>query len=147
MSILSRKERWYIAGLAFECTGCGSCCAGPGEGYVWTTTEEIAHIADMLGIPEREMRRKYVRKVGRRFSLVERVDNKDCIFLVPDGEGGRKCKIYDVRPHQCRTWPFWPSNLGKPDDWAYAGLRCPGINRGAVHDLDEIEAKRRVTVP
>jgi Fe-S-cluster containining protein len=147
MSFFSHGERWYVAGLAFECTGCGTWCAGPGEGYVWTTSEEIVLIAAKLGISEAEMRRKYVRKVGRRFSLVEHADNKDCIFLVPDGDGRRKCKIYNVRPRQCRTWPFWPGNLSAPGDWLRAGLRCPGINRGPVHSLDEIETKRRATVP
>jgi hypothetical protein len=147
MKSFTHSERWYVAGLAFECTGCGTCCAGPGEGYVWTTAKEIALIAEKLGISEAEMRRKYVRKVGGGFSLVERADNRDCIFLVPDGDGCRKCRIYDARPRQCRTWPFWPGNLASPNDWAHAGLRCPGINRGAVHPLDAIETKRRVTVP
>jgi len=147
MKFFKSSEPWYSAGLAFECTGCGACCAGPGEGYVWVDDKEIAAIAAKLQIPEARMRRKYVRKVGRRFSLVERKDNKDCIFLMPDGTGGRKCKVYEVRPVQCRTWPFWPSNLGSPDDWAYAGMRCPGINRGDLHDMREIEDKRRITVP
>ena len=147
MKFFRNSEPWYAAGLAFECTGCGACCAGPGEGYVWVTPKEIVDIAAKLQISEAEMRRKYVRKVGRNFSLVERKDNNDCIFLVPDGKGGRKCKVYDVRPVQCRTWPFWPSNLASPDDWAYAGLRCPGMNRGPLHDINEIESKRRISVP
>ena len=146
MKFFSRSEPWYVAGLAFECTGCGACCGRPGEGYVWTTPEEIAQIAARLDISEAEMRRKFVRKVAGRFSLVERKDNNDCIFLIPDG-GGRKCRIYDVRPSQCRTWPFWPDNLATPDDWAYAGTRCPGINRGPVHSVTEIESKRQITVP
>jgi Fe-S-cluster containining protein len=138
------KEAWYAAGLAFECTGCGRCCAGPQEGYVWISEEQIAEIAEYLGVPETEMRGKYVRRIARRYSLVERADNKDCIFLTDSGET-RSCRIYPVRPTQCRTWPFWPSNLGSPDQWATAGLRCGGINRGRIHSCDEIEAKRRAT--
>jgi Fe-S-cluster containining protein len=134
---------WYAAGLAFECSGCGGCCAGPEEGYVWATETEIAAIADFLGITEKQMYRDHARKVGRRFSLREVKKTKDCIFLKPDGHGGRGCSIYPVRPTQCRTWPFWPMNLRTPEDWSLAGLRCPGINRGPRFDIEAIEVRRQ----
>ena len=145
MRLFARKDPWYVAGLAFECTGCGNCCAGPEEGYVWVTKEEMEGIAEYLGVSQAEMQRKYVRRIRTRFSLTERADNKDCIFLEADGQGSRRCRIYSVRPRQCRTWPFWGCNLLCIDDWAQAGRRCPGINRGKIHDYDEIEASRKVT--
>jgi len=145
MKLFAQKPPWYVAGLAFECTGCGVCCSGPAEGYVWLTDKEIIQIAHFLNISPTEMKRRYVRRVGTRRSLKERQDNHDCIFLVPREEGGKKCSIYPVRPSQCRTWPFWPGNLTSPEDWALAGLRCEGINRGDIHGLDEIEDKRRTT--
>ena len=145
MGLLANKPRWYAAGLAFECTGCGRCCAGPAEGYVWVTIEEIAAIAEHLGLAEADFRKKYVRKVGRRYSLVEDRISKDCVFLTANGDGGRGCEVYPVRPRQCRTWPFWPINLTDPDSWSLAGLRCPGINRGDTHECDEIERKRKAT--
>ena len=134
-----------MAGLAFECTGCGLCCAGPVEGYVWLNEVELARIAEFLKITPAEMRKRYVRKIGRRQSLVERKDNHDCVFLVSRESGGKQCSIYSVRPSQCRTWPFWPGNLASPEDWSLAGLRCEGINRGPVHDVHEIEQKRHAT--
>ena len=91
------------------------------------------------------MYRKHVRKVGRRYSLVERPDNRDCIYLEPDGDGHIGCRIYAVRPVQCRTWPFWTINLMTPESWADAGLRCPGINRGKPVNFDEIEARHHGT--
>ncbi len=132
---------WYVAGLAFECTGCGDCCAGPAEGYVWVSDDEVIAIARKLGMSEGAFRKQYVRKVGRRFSLVE-APNRDCIFLQPAKDGVRGCGIYEVRPGQCRTWPFWQSNLGSPEAWSLAAVRCPGINRGPIHPFDEIEGKR-----
>jgi len=36
-----------------------------------------------------------------------------CVFLDPFGQ----CSIYDVRPVQCRTYPFWPSLLESKEDW------------------------------
>jgi len=139
------KTPWYVAGLAFACRQCGRCCKGPEEGYVWVTREEIAKIAAHLGLTAAEMHSRYVRKVGQRYSLVERSDNRDCIFLVPMGDGRVGCRIYSVRPTQCRTWPFWTSNLMTPESWAEAGLRCPGINAGRLFTYNEIEERRRGT--
>lgn len=139
------NDPWYVAGLAFECLGCGRCCAGPQEGYVWVTEEEIAAIAEFLHLSDKQMRRRYVREVGRRYSLVEQRGSNDCIFLSDETNGGRHCLIYPVRPTQCRTWPFWPSNIRDPESWSEAGLRCPGINRGALHDAAEIEAAGNAT--
>mgnify|MGYP000017521560 FL=1 len=138
---MNQDYPWYINGLAFECLQCGNCCAGPAEGYVWVTQEDIVRIAEYLGISEKEMRRRYVRKVGGRFSLVEQKKTKDCIFLENSKNGRRRCLIYPVRPIQCQTWPFWPMNLIDPDAWCQAGKRCPGINRGNIHDYEEIKRK------
>jgi len=145
VNFLSRKDPWYAGGLAFECTGCGRCCAGPEQGFVWVTDRQVAEIAAFLGISEAQMRRRYVRRIAGRLSLIEREDNNDCIFLTSGANGGGKCRIYPVRPSQCRTWPFWPGNLKSPDSWALAQLRCEGINRGRIHSCDEIEAKRKAT--
>ena len=145
MKVFAKKTPWYAAGLAFECVGCGRCCEGPEEGYVWVTDEEIAAIAGFLGLPEAEMRRRYVRDVFGRKSLVEVPGNRDCVFLQKANQGGRQCRVYAVRPKQCRTWPFWANNLRHPDDWAEAGRRCPGINRGPVASREHIDACRHGT--
>ena len=139
------RSLWYADGLAFECVRCGRCCAGPDEGYVWTTAAEIETLAEHLAMSIQAVRDRYVRRVGARHSLVENPENKDCIFLDYDSDGLSRCEIYTVRPTQCRTWPFWPGNLTSPRDWALAGVRCRGTNRGPKHDLDEIQAKRNRT--
>lgn len=53
--------------------------------------------------------------------------------------GVKGCTIYDVRPMQCRNWPFWPNNLNNPDDWNAAAMKCPGINKGRLYTFDEIQ--------
>jgi hypothetical protein len=131
---------WYVAGLAFECQACGRCCAGPDEGFVWLSGKEISRIAEFLKMPEAEFRTKHVRKLGRRYSLRENPRTKDCEFL-RDG----KCRIYSVRPTQCRTWPFWQSNIETPEDWSWAAQRCPGVNRGELHTHEDIQAKAHAT--
>ena len=145
MGIFGFGRPWYSSGLAFQCTQCGRCCSGPDEGYVWVDEQEMVDIAQFLGISPDQMRREHTRRVGGRHTIVERPTSNDCWFLVPNDQGGKGCMIYPVRPRQCRTWPFWPHNLSNPDAWALAQLRCPGINQGLLHPLDEIEAKRRTT--
>ena len=141
----AQKAPWYVAGLAFQCQGCGCCCAGPGVGYVWATEDEIAAIAQYLNITPRQMHKRYVHRVRGRHSLREDKRTRDCVFLSPDQGQGRRCAIYPVRPMQCRTWPFWPSNLRSPDVWAQAGIKCKGINRGRLVPFDRIEAMANAT--
>ncbi len=130
---------WYGAGLRFLCTECGNCCGGA-PGYVWTTRAEMARIAGFLNLTVKEFARRYARRVGFRFSLVEK-RNLDCIFLHrADGKG--VCEIYPVRPLQCRTWPFWTCNLKTPRVWESAAEKCPGVNCGLVRDADTIERYR-----
>lgn len=147
MGILARKMPWYANGLAFECQQCGVCCAGPAEGYVWVMDEEILAIGAYLGIPDAQVRDQYTYAVGPRRSLVERPGGRDCIFLEPGGDGRsrRACRIYAVRPSQCRAWPFWKVNLEDANSWAMAGLRCPGVNRGPLIPFDQIEVRRLAT--
>lgn len=136
------KEPWYAGGLAFECSQCGRCCAGPEEGYVWLTLEEVKAIADHIGLPFEKVRDGYCRTVGGRLTLIEQANN-DCIFLIdnPNPPGHRMCPVYQVRPLQCRTWPFWPGNLASPKAWNAAAKRCPGVNRGKLFPLEEIQQR------
>ncbi len=125
---------WYRDGLKFSCTGCGDCCTGA-PGFVWVNKNEIEALAKALKIDVVEFERRYVRKVGIRKSLIE-WSNGDCVFF--HGES-RACTVYDARPRQCRTWPFWPSNLSSPLAWEDTAERCRGCNRGRVVPLDRIQ--------
>lgn len=136
------STKWYVAGLHFECRECGGCCSGPGEGYIWVAKREIELIAGHLHLTPNELRRKYLRRVGLRTSIIEESVSKDCTFL-RNSAGMKQCLIYPVRPGQCRTWPFWPENLLDPYTWNRAALRCPGINRGRLYSYEEIEKIRK----
>jgi Fe-S-cluster containining protein len=140
---------WYSQGLQFTCAQCGNCCTG-GPGYVWISTLEIGRLAKHLKLTPKEVIERYCRKIGGRFSLKEkrRGDLYDCIFLTerkpPAGKGNqlvqttRVCSIYEVRPLQCRTWPFWKENLKDEKTWEKRGERCHGINRGRKFSLKQI---------
>lgn len=140
MKFFEKTPPWYITGLAFECLECGRCCAGPEEGYVWATDEEIAHAAKFLNLGEKIFRSQYVRRVGLRKSFREEKKTHNCVFI-KDG----RCTIYPARPTQCRTWPFWKSNLKAPDDWSWAAQRCAGVNRGKLFAFDEIQNRAGIT--
>ena len=133
------KELWYKDGLQFSCSGCGDCCTGS-PGYVWVNQAEIDAIAVRVGLSTEEFEDHYTRKIGARRSLKE-LSNGDCVFFDHDT---RHCEVYDLRPRQCRTWPFWDSNLKSPEAWAETCEDCPGSGQGKLYQLDEIEERRRV---
>jgi uncharacterized protein len=113
---------WYKNGLRFTCTGCGRCCSGA-PGYVWVTSEEISAMAQHLSLSPELFVQRYIRQVGDRLALIELPNrNYDCIFLK-----NQKCMIYDYRPRQCRTFPWWKENLTSPESWEEAALYCEGI--------------------
>lgn len=129
---------WYQDGLAFECTRCGKCCTGE-PGFVWVTDDELAAIAAFLGEPVEEVRARHTRKSRGRRTLREKADG-DCVFF--DRKKG--CTVYPVRPPQCRTWPFWESNVETPEAWERTKAVCPGSGRGELIPVEEITLRVKV---
>lgn len=136
---MTESAPWYQEGLRFRCTQCGNCCTG-GPGVVWVTDDEIKAIADCRGISIGEMKINHTRLHVGRVTLRE-FANGDCTFL--DGET-RRCTIYPVRPAQCRTWPFWNSNLESPQAWKDAQTVCPGMGNGDLVQLSIIQERASV---
>lgn len=130
------QEPWYQEGLKFQCTQCGNCCTGA-PGVVWVNDEELQQLADFLGKSIGEVRLMHTRRIGNRVSLTEYA-NGDCVFF--DGQS-RRCTVYPVRPRQCRSWPFWDSNLASPEDWKETQQHCPGAGCGDFVSLEEIERR------
>ena len=101
-------------------------------------------MAKELGISRTQFEMSFVRLIfGRKKSLTER-PNGDCVLLNPET---KKCMVYDTRPVQCRTWPFWEQNLDKPSSWKRTAKGCPGCNnpQGKLYTLEEIESERART--
>jgi len=131
---LMGDDLWYKGGLRFECLQCGGCCTGF-SGTVRVSGEEIVTLAQRLDLPETEFRNNYTRLIrGRTISLIEK-KNTDCIFF--DEEQG--CTVYVDRPRQCRTWPFWRSNVYSPERWKREAARCPGMNQGELYSSERIK--------
>ena len=128
---------WYRDGLKFTCSGCGDCCTGA-PGYVWINAEEIAQLARRQQLSIDDFEEQYTRKIGIRRSLKE-FPNGSCVFF---DEEKRHCQVYEDRPRQCRSWPFWNSNLRSPEAWAQTCGICPGSGQGKLHQLEHIETQR-----
>ena len=101
--------------------------------------EEVAAIAEYRGEPVAETTGVYTRMAQRGRTLREWL-NGDCIFY----DHKRGCTIYPVRPRQCRTWPFWESNLQTPEDWERTRELCPGSGKGELIPVEEITRRLQV---
>jgi len=132
MSGRADRAPWYRDGLSFTCTRCGACCTGA-PGYVWVSTDEIARLAEFRGESPEEFSRRFVRRVGTRYSLIEKPGG-DCVFWNKDAG----CLVYEARPIQCRTWPFWADNVETPEDWERTKEVCPGSGQGRHYSAEEI---------
>lgn len=128
----SSSAPWYANGLTFGCARCGHCCTFPG-GYVWLSMDEISELARHCGMSIQSFGQKYLRKIGPRYSLIEK-SNGECVFY---GSGG--CQVYAVRPLQCRTFPFWPENMRSAQTWQEVGKTCRGWNKGFHWSQEQIE--------
>jgi Fe-S-cluster containining protein len=157
LSVVPEKnDVWYKQGLNFTCTCCGNCCTG-GPGYVWISEEEIRRLAAHLNLTPEETVEQYCRKINGKFSLKESRSvsgSYDCVFLkeikpprtsrkgVAIVQAKRVCGIYEARPLQCRTWPFWPENLESKADWEIETRKCPGMNTGTHYPVEKIHQLR-----
>ncbi|HTV47391.1 MAG TPA: YkgJ family cysteine cluster protein [Phycisphaerae bacterium] len=141
LPVLNQAEPWYSQGLRFRCTQCGNCCGGS-PGYVWVTPENMRQIADYLKLDFEDFTHRHVRHFKQGYSLIEK-PNYDCIFLERTG-GKATCRIYPVRPAQCRTWPFWKQNLKSETSWTRAAQTCPGIRDATAprYELEQIEKRK-----
>lgn len=133
---------WWHQGLRFACQGSGKCCVSYGSHhYVYVTLEDRRRLAATLNMPTRQFTRKYCAKTDGLFHLVMGED--PCVFL-----DGRRCSVYEGRPTQCRTWPFWPENM-RAAKWSRVAAFCPGVGRGEVVPAETIreilEQQRRST--
>ncbi len=129
-----KDDVWYSDGLRFECSQCGDCCTGA-EGYVWVNQVEIDAMSARLQISSDVFEKQFVRRIGVRRSLTERPGG-DCVLLDAETRG---CTVYEDRPRQCRTWPFWNSNLKSAASWDEAAESCPGCNKGDLVPLEKIQ--------
>lgn len=116
------KKIWFEEGLKFKCTGCGGCCTGT-PGYVYLSEADLHKLAAHFNITPKEFVENYARQEGEFYVLLDRPGSYDCTFLKD-----KRCSVYEARPTQCRTFPWWAYHLNEKSDWEEAAKRCEGIN-------------------
>ena len=132
------EKKFYENGLRFECQRCSACCRHE-PGYVFLTKKDLEALADEKCMSEEMFLNDYCRVINlgefNRVSLVEK-KNFDCIFWSEAG-----CEVYNARPVQCRTYPFWIHYLEDENDWKDLEKSCPGVGKGPVISKEEIEKR------
>jgi uncharacterized protein len=128
---------FYKDGLNFKCQGSGKCCVSRGEyGYVYVTKDDIKNLADRQQLSAREFKSRFCKVTDGVAHLIQPKETEDCIFL-----RDKRCTVYEARPVQCRTWPFWPENMNskawKRDVIAF----CPGASVKSKKSADVIHAQ------
>lgn len=119
-------------GLRFECVpGCTACCAIPG--HVFVHESEIREMANYFSMTVEDFTQARLRHYNGDVYMFNFPDYLPCIYLTETG-----CSIYQVRPIQCRTYPFWPENLSNAFVWKNQKKMCPGIDNGRMYTIDEI---------
>ncbi|MEA3371666.1 MAG: YkgJ family cysteine cluster protein [Campylobacterota bacterium] len=123
MSNMMRKDSFPYAFDSSACESCeGRCCTGE-SGYIYVNKTEIIAIAELLNLDIKDFAVKYLFKKGYKYSIkeIKHNDSHECIFYDRESNG---CKIYDARPTQCKTFPFWDYYKSRVDELKE---ECPGI--------------------
>lgn len=139
-----QQNEWYSEGLRFECTGCGDCCTGP-PGYVHFNEAEAKSMADRVGLHVEHFYKAFARKTPYGWSLRETKTEHgyDCVFLDRVTQPGKAlCKVYEDRPLQCQTFPWWPEVLASRKSWESTARACEGIGRGSFVPIEQIRIER-----
>ena len=105
---MNRNLAKEVRAAGFNCKRCAQCCKEEyGDNTVAVSCSEISRICELTGLKREEIAVPYpsLDKDSQgnihTFGWMLR-KNRDCIFL-EDG----LCRIYECRPHICRTYPFY----------------------------------------
>ena len=98
----------------------------------------MARLAARLGATSEAFRALYTRRVSGRArgdtrTLIAKPTG-ECVFY----EVGRGCTVYEARPRQCRTYPFWSALVASEERWRQEAERCPGMGVGTLHSAAEV---------
>ncbi len=108
IDLLTVSENGY--NYQFTPSACGTCgghCCTGEHGYIWIKYPEIEKLAQHLALDIKDFTKQYLKKVNYRYSLTEKQiasDNFACVFF---DTHKKQCSVYEARPSQCHSFPFW----------------------------------------
>jgi len=123
MSNVVNKDGYSYGFDISACSTCqGRCCTGE-SGYIYVTKAEIESIASLLSLDIKEFVKEYLFKKVYKYSIkeIKYDESYECIFYDRESNG---CRIYEARPLQCKTFPFWDYYRTRVSELK---LECPGI--------------------
>lgn len=130
-----KLPKYFKEGVFFQCQGSGKCCVSHGEyGYVYLSLADRKRMAQELGLTTRQFTLDYCQKVDGHWAIRDNPKGGDCIFLQE-----RRCTVYEGRPTQCRTWPFWPEVMNARSWKKDVESFCPGVGKGRHYTAEEIQ--------
>jgi hypothetical protein len=116
--------------LRFACQpGCTKCCNV--KGFVYITENDLQRMALYTGLSAKAFEKKYVVRFKQLLRL-RKPRKSQCHFLL---EGG--CSVHEVKPVQCRLYPFWPELVEERLHWETERINCPGIGKGELIQIGE----------
>ena len=122
---LKHKVGYNFAFREGVCDACGGrCCTGE-SGYIWISIDEALLVSKFLGLKMEDFAYEYLLSVNGSLSIKENKsdDGYACIFF---DEKLKNCTIYEYRPTQCRTFPFWDYYKQNIEE---AFRECPALVR------------------
>jgi hypothetical protein len=102
---------------------------------VYLTEADSQRIAARVGMTAADFERRYIYRT-KNLRRLRAAGEARCPFLSDEG-----CSIHEVKPVQCRAFPFWPELAQSKREWRKTAEWCPGIGKG---ELIQIESARLV---
>jgi Fe-S-cluster containining protein len=114
----------------FSCVkDCIKCCSGE-PGFVYLSEKDLTKLLSHFKMKARDFVQKYCRFTSyydeNEVLCLQEKYNYECIFLEKCG-----CSVYEARPIQCSTYPFWTTIVYNKKSWDREAEDCPGMNQGA----------------
>ena len=139
MASKDTKQKWWHEGIRFECQGSGQCCVSrDGYGYVYMTKQDRIRMAQSLNMSTTAFTKKFCEKEDGLYHLIDGEEGR-CLFL-----NGKSCGVYQGRPTQCRTWPFWPEVMNATVWEKEVAQFCPGVGTGRLWKKSDIEEQLQI---
>ncbi|MFX0027061.1 MAG: YkgJ family cysteine cluster protein [Candidatus Hermodarchaeota archaeon] len=152
-----KLSKFLENGIEFSCQMCGDCCRGFKEGEVYLYKEDIVRLANHLSLKGekglRSFAKQYLKVIKDNFfwrspeetkgktykfhtlGFKFTGDDEHCHFLV-----NNICTVHEVRPFQCRCFPFWKMMVTNKKNLVRYSKKCPGLRllKGKFYTRSEI---------
>lgn len=133
----------YTENLKFKCAQCKNCCCLEG-GVVLLSKTDLEKLCKWAELTEEQFTKVYCRKLenadGKTYLCLKDKNKTECIFWNKE----KGCEAYNMRPVQCRTYPFWTKILESKSSWEAEKTFCPGINEGNEVPQEEARAQLKL---